>query len=138
MSLWLSYAGTHSLIPEDDLPSLLEIRRKSGKLIDQRNAWQEVKCNEEKKKKAEEKSKNLYMQDRRKINVQQREIKLFNVLYNIERKKHEASLTEDELKEERLDKFFALTEQLLAKKRYKQYQLVETQYLKQFEIVPYE
>ena len=59
-------------------------------------------------------------------------------LRNIQRKEHEASLTEDELKEERLDKWFALTEQMLKEWRCKQYQLVETQYLKQFEIVPYE
>ena len=59
-------------------------------------------------------------------------------LRNIQRKEHEASLTEDELKEERLDKWFALTEQMLKEWRCKQYQLLATQYFKQFENVPYE
>lgn len=109
LSLFLSVKGTHSSIPEDDLKSLEEIQRTSVKLMDERNTRveiQEHKWKEEKKKKAEENLMKEYLKKQREINLR-----------NIQCKTHEATLTKHELKEERLDKFFALTQEMLRRDR---------------------
>ncbi len=108
LSLFLSVKRTHSSIPEDDLKSLDQIQRTSVKLVDERNTRveiQEEKWKEQKKRaqlKAMNEEKDKYLKEQREINLR-----------NIQRKTHEETLTKDELKEERLDKFFDLVEQKL-------------------------
>lgn len=150
LSLFLSVERTHSSIPEDDLESLEEIQRQSGMLVNERNTrveiqqekWEEQRkrakekalkedIDKEKKKRAEVEKKRAEekrkKEEKAKYLKEQREINL----RNIERKTHEETLTKDELKEERLDKFFELVEQKLSKIRDSHMNAVYTQWFKE-------
>ena len=143
LSLFLSVERTRRLIPADDLESLEKIQRTSVNLVDERTTrvetqkekWEEQKkrakekatkeeIDKEKKKRAEEKRKKeekiKYLKEQRKINLR-----------NNERRTHEETLTKDELKEERLDKFFELVETKLNKIRESHRDAVFSQWYKE-------
>ena len=149
LSLFLN-VKTRPLIPEDDLKSLEQIQRTSVKLVDERTTrveiqkekWEEQKkrakekatkeeIDKEKKKRAEVEKKRAEekrkKEEKAKYLKEQREINL----RNIERKTHEETLTKDELKEERLDKFFKLVETKLNEIRDSHMNAVFSQWLKE-------
>lgn len=110
LSLFLDRTTTKSSFLEEDLKCLEDIQRESVTLVNERNKLlkdQETEAREKKQKEAEEKAKK---QEKDKYLKLQRE----RNLYNIHRKKDEATMTKDELEQHRLDKFFALTQKMLA------------------------